>query len=66
MREPGYYWVKNDGKWIIALWVNDGHYTEWEIGDRIEQDSDFEEIDERRITRDDHIWLPPCPVKSIV
>lgn len=50
MREQGYYWVKYKGKWIIAeWWPNMG----WSIAGFIHsrEDYDFEEIDEKRITR---------------
>ena len=50
MREPGYYWCKLGGEWIIAKWygkywgtIND--IAEWE-------DTLFEEIDENQIKRD--------------
>lgn len=51
-REPGYYWVKYDGEWEIAMWFEwiPGKY-EWNFFDRSKTDSDFEEIDERRIER---------------
>lgn len=51
MREEGYYWVKYNGKWMIAefwrsgLWWLTGalpHYNE----------EDFEEIDEKRLTHE--------------
>ena len=51
-REPGYYWCKYNGEWIIARWYE--YMTnafEWDVFDKIMCDSDFEEIDERRIER---------------
>lgn len=51
-REPGYYWVKDDGEWEIAKWFE--WYPgkcEWDYFDRSRNDEDFEEIDERRIER---------------
>ena len=52
-REPGYYWCKYNGEWIIARWYE--YMTnafEWDVFDKIMCDSDFEEIDERRIERE--------------
>jgi hypothetical protein len=58
-RESGYYWVKYMGDWEIAEFSNfqtgfGGPYG-WfrtSYSDFI-KDSDFDEIDERRIVRDD-------------
>lgn len=55
-RQPGHYWVKYKGKWIIALWEQ---LTEklgsFQIGNPEENEmpvhGDFEEIDEQRIER---------------
>lgn len=50
MREQGYYWVKINNDWEIAEWS-----IYWErIGyETVLDDSAFEEIDERRIERDE-------------
>lgn len=49
MREEGFYWVKDDEQWIIAEWDGGIWYTH---GNDYEfQDSDFQEIDERKIQR---------------
>ena len=51
-REPGYYWVKHKDNWTIAKWnlspFGDVWYVWNWIGDL--NDSEFEEISERRIT----------------
>lgn len=54
MREPGYYWCKSEGKWGIAEWYVSSSFSLWFItgDDEGRADSDFEEIDERRIERD--------------
>lgn len=49
MREPGYYWVKYTGEWIICEWLDPDWYFINAIG--TSDDSAFEEIDERRIER---------------
>lgn len=53
MREPGFYWVNQYGKWIVAEWQN----TRWWIcgcglDDDWYDDSDFESIDEKRLTHE--------------
>jgi hypothetical protein len=61
MREPGYYWVKYKGKWMIANW--DDQYPEpgesgyWNLVQTITDvnDNSFDEIDERRIVRDEPV-----------
>jgi len=54
-REQGYYWVKHKGNWTIAKWnlspFGDVWYVWNWIGDL--NDFEFEEIDERQITRSD-------------
>lgn len=55
MREEGYYWVKYNGNWIIMelskhpigglRWHKIGYH--WTI-----KESDFEEIDEKRLTHE--------------
>ena len=60
MRAQGFYWVKYKGDWSIAEFLYD--YSDKEDGvnndqwliindTRLKYDSDFEEIDERRIVR---------------
>ena len=53
MREPGYYWCKDKGQWGVAEWYVSHNISMWFIcGDeQLRKDSDFEEIDERRIER---------------
>ncbi len=48
-RKIGFYWVKYQGVWQIAYW----EIWNWEItgSDDILDDSDFDEIDERIIER---------------
>ncbi len=51
MREEGYYWVKYRGNWIVAE-CPFGTYW-WIPGDDYQlNDSDFEEIDEKRLTHE--------------
>lgn len=49
-REEGYYWVKFCGRWIVSEW--DGNY--WIIPGYISASdgTDFEEIDEKRLTHE--------------
>jgi hypothetical protein len=67
MREEGYYWVKMGGDWQIARWSSpytDGTEPEWSVIAWLIpfNDSDFEEIDERRITRDVPYYVyQECP-----
>ena len=50
-RESGYYWVKSNDKWIIAEWLPLCQvWASIEYADKY-KDSDFDEIDERRIVR---------------
>lgn len=55
-RTPGYYWVKYNGEWTVGQYTLDkvgkwglpsSFYDNWWV-----EDSDFEEIDERRIERE--------------
>lgn len=50
MRQPGYYWLRSKNKWSVGEWRKDE--TWWIISsDGWFEDSDFDEIDERRIER---------------
>lgn len=51
-REPGYYWVKLNNKWIVAYWMA----KEWWIAGSYNgaSDNDLDEIDERRIERQEY------------
>jgi hypothetical protein len=58
-REPGFYWVKHHFKqeWVIAEWFAEKPYEDalyWGLShdDRYYCDSEFDEIDERRIVRE--------------
>jgi hypothetical protein len=53
MREDGFYWVRHEGTWIIARWVDDADYTCWFVPNHYNDtaDQDLDEIDERRIVR---------------
>jgi len=55
-REKGYYWVKRYRMWLIAEWVEGMDYDRWHIIhlNYKFKDSDFEEIDENRIIRNDN------------
>lgn len=48
-RQTGYYWVKWDDDWKIAVW----EYDSWTMHDYRDSfnDKDFSEIDEKPITR---------------
>lgn len=50
-RESGYYWVLNGNVWSIAEWYPE--FNNWsKIGNECDfEDSDFDEIDERKIER---------------
>jgi hypothetical protein len=50
-REPGYYWVKCEDRWMIARWVLSWWWTEWDVKEW--RDEDFEEINEVRILNPD-------------
>ena len=50
MREPGFYWVRESDEWTVAQWSGKYWYVVgWDISCR---DSDFAEIDPRRIVRE--------------
>lgn len=55
MREGGWYWIKFEGFWKIAKWVNalngEGFFVE-SNGEFLGCESFIEEIDERRIVRE--------------
>jgi hypothetical protein len=58
MREPGFYWVKYKGEWVVAQWFEHTEKVQsWYIinNDYELGDQHFEEIDERRITREETI-----------
>jgi hypothetical protein len=55
MREPGFYWVKRFDKWSIAEFDGES-WTSTTYIDPI-FDRDWQEIDERRIVRDDRIQV---------
>jgi hypothetical protein len=69
MRQPGYYWVKVDGKWTIGEFrVISDVFAEWHIllerwseKELIENndltDTGIEEIDENRIERAEKVEL---------
>ena len=49
-REPGYYFVKVQGTWIVAVWVEGS----WGVpfSEHLYSDNYFEEIDPKPIKRD--------------
>ena len=50
-REPGFYWVRGGGTWVVAQWSG---YSWWvTTTDCLTYDNDWDEIDERRITREE-------------
>lgn len=60
-REPGFYWVKFEGRWQVAEYTEYRSFFNplnfsygWDIvsSDREFKDDDFEEIDERKINRE--------------
>lgn len=63
MRESGFYWVKLKPEWIIArwnkiYWVMPIFAKDYYLETKVFYDSNFEEIDERRIERTDKAILP--------
>lgn len=57
IREDGFYWVKQYGKWYPALWTTDEEYKSggfWEVAgsDEVHGDAVWEVINETRL-------LPP-------
>jgi len=50
MREPGYYWVNEDGCWTIYFWEPDSNVF-FRGGSEDKPESYFDEIDEREIVR---------------
>lgn len=69
MRKQGYYWVKYNGEWEIGHYrchnVSEGISYFWTLPAIVDEswwhgDSDFDEIDERRIERnEDRTTGPP-------
>lgn len=50
-RASGFYWVNYCGDWLIAEYLADSSYW-WVVGsEEVFDDSDFDQIDERRIVR---------------
>lgn len=51
MREAGFYWVRDTSIWVVAYWGTpwNGWWIHGDDGNF--SDSDFAEIDERRIER---------------
>ena len=53
-REPGFYWVSDAGNWIIAEYTRAPHHPWFIPGeDRAFGEHYWDEIDERRITREE-------------
>lgn len=48
-RKTGYYWVKSYSDWFVCYYSNS--YGKWRYEDDWISDSRFEEIDEKRIER---------------
>jgi len=54
-REAGFYWVKYEGVWQVASWETSWrNVKEWALAgcELYKENSEMEEIDERRIVRD--------------
>ena len=53
VRESGYYWVRDNDEWMICYF--DGYINEWELPGHptTYSDSVFDEIDEKRIIREE-------------
>lgn len=55
MRESGYYWVLIECKWQVGKYnaESKNYFGYWRLFNSVEQysDSDFDEIDERKIER---------------
>ena len=58
MRIEGYYWVKYGVEWIIAEWYELHDQFQWKYNWQTLHDIDFEEIDERRIIRNQVFHAP--------
>lgn len=54
-RHPGYYWVKYEGKYIAALYFQDGDYWEFPGMDNTFFSRQFSEISETRIPSPDEL-----------
>lgn len=68
MRQPGYYWVKIDGQWMIGEFKTDSWYfcdpmMDYPGG---HDGDDFEEIDEGRIERPQTMLLLKVDPDEIV
>jgi len=55
-RQPGYYWVKYKGNWIVAEWLLNSWWPSCAESDQSWSDDYFDEIDERRIEREPVIY----------
>jgi len=55
MRESGFYWVNLQGEWLIMMWEQSHKSGYWTcVGtENVFEDSEFREIDERQIKRDE-------------
>lgn len=61
MREEGYYWVKYTHEWIVSQWDGES----WWLGDMTLWDKEFDEIDERRITRSEPKERPTADTTTL-
>ena len=60
-RDPGFYWVRQYGEWEVAKFDGDCWHFAWQTEDGYQTghyhtpdtDDDLEEIDERRIVREE-------------
>lgn len=52
-RGTGYYWVKKNGSWWIALYINSGRWLMFGNDNTTADDKVFDEIDERPILREE-------------
>lgn len=70
MRAEGYYWVKYEGEWVVGLYGIDKTLRDqpavehWTLPAFIDdswwhKDEDFDEIDERRIEREESTTIRP-------
>lgn len=61
-RAKGFYWVKYEGEWTISHYHGKGSYP-WELS---RTDSEFEEIDERRIERNPTITVKASDIMAVL